>query len=134
MSKNVTIGFQLANHPNKRGLYPIMIRITQERVSKRIRSPLEVKKEDWNQKSQQFRKSARDAKVASRSDTVIIKNLLAHSKLDETDRYFSNYGSTVIDAEMLKIFGRKQQENISSDKMELIRKLTEQLKTLILQG
>lgn len=72
--------------------------------------------------------------VASGSDTVVIKNLLAHSKLDETDRYCSNYGSTIIDAEMLKIFGRKQQEDISSDKMELIRKLTEQLKTLILQG
>ena len=50
-----TFGFQLANHPNKRGLYPVMLRITQDRKQTRVKTGLEVKKVDWNQKANNYK-------------------------------------------------------------------------------
>ena len=45
---NTTFGFELANHPNRFGFYPIMLRITRDRKKKRVKTGLEVKKSDWN--------------------------------------------------------------------------------------
>ena len=59
-----TFGFQLATSPNKKGFYPVVLRITQNRKQKKVRTDLEVKKENWNQGAknyQHFRKSI-DAK------------------------------------------------------------------------
>ena len=59
-----TFGFQLATSPNKKGFYPVVLRITQNRKQKKVRTDLEVKKENWNQRAknyQHFRKSI-DAK------------------------------------------------------------------------
>ncbi len=50
-----TFGFQLANHPNKRGVYPVMLRITQDRKQTRVKTGLEVKKSDWNQKGKNYK-------------------------------------------------------------------------------
>ena len=52
---NTTFGFMLANHPNRFGFYPVMLRITRDRVTKRVKTELEVKKADWNQKAKGYK-------------------------------------------------------------------------------
>lgn len=46
-----SFGFQLATSPNKKGLYPVVLRITQDRKQKKVRTSLEVKKADRNQRA-----------------------------------------------------------------------------------
>lgn len=63
---NTTFGFMLANHPNRFGFYPVMLRITRDRKTKRVKTELEVKKADWNQKAKgykHFRDSFHNAEV-----------------------------------------------------------------------
>ena len=63
---NTTFGFILANHPNRFGFYPVMLRITRDRKTKRVKTELEVKKADWNQKAKNykhFRDSFNNAEV-----------------------------------------------------------------------
>ena len=63
---NTTFGFMLANHPNRFGYYPVMLRITRERKTKRVKIGLEVKKADWNQKAKgykHFRETSHNAAV-----------------------------------------------------------------------
>ena len=50
-----TFGFQLATSPNMKGLYPVILRITQDRRQKKIRTTFEVKKADWNQKAKNYK-------------------------------------------------------------------------------
>ena len=50
-----TFGFQLATSPNTKGLYPVILRITQDRRQKKIRTTFEVKKADWNQKAKNYK-------------------------------------------------------------------------------
>lgn len=52
---NTTFGFMLANHPNRFGFYPVMLRITRDRKTKRVKTELEVKKADWNQKAKGYK-------------------------------------------------------------------------------
>lgn len=52
---NTTFGFQLANHPNRHGYYPVMLRVTSNRKTKRIKTDFEVKKVDWNQKAKNYK-------------------------------------------------------------------------------
>lgn len=52
---NTTFGFILANHPNRFGFYPVMLRITRDRKTKRVKTELEVKKADWNQKAKNYK-------------------------------------------------------------------------------
>ena len=52
---NTTFGFILANHPNRFGYYPVMLRITRDRKTKRVKTELEVKKADWNQKAKNYK-------------------------------------------------------------------------------
>ena len=64
--ENTTFGFILANHPNRFGRYPVMLRITRNRQTRRVKTELEVKKSDWNQKAKgykHFRDSFDNAKV-----------------------------------------------------------------------
>lgn len=63
---NTTFGFMLANHANRFGYYPVMLRITRDRKTKRVKTELEVKKADWNQKAKNckhFRSSAMNSEV-----------------------------------------------------------------------
>ena len=63
---NTTFGFHLANHPNRFGYYTVMLRITRDRKTKRVKTELEVKKADWNQKAknhQHFRSTFDNAEV-----------------------------------------------------------------------
>lgn len=65
---NTTFGFELANHPNRFGFYPIMLRITRDRKKKRVKTGLEVKKSDWNQKAKNhkhFRSSYHNAEASN---------------------------------------------------------------------
>lgn len=50
-----SFGFQLATSPNKKGLYPVVLRITQDRKQKKVRTSLEVKKADWNQRAKNYK-------------------------------------------------------------------------------
>lgn len=52
---NTTFGFMLANHPNRFGFYPVMLRITKDRKTRRVKTELEVKKADWNQKAKNYK-------------------------------------------------------------------------------
>jgi len=51
----MTFGFQLATQPNKKGLYPVVLRITQDRKQKKVRTTFEVKKSDWNQNANYYK-------------------------------------------------------------------------------
>lgn len=62
----VTFGFVLGSKPRSNGKYPVVLRITKNRKSKKVNTPLEVKKQDWNQKAKDyrhFRSSCLEAKV-----------------------------------------------------------------------
>lgn len=54
-SNNTTFGLLLANHPNRHGYYPVMLRITRNRKTRRIKTDFEVRKSDWNQKARNYR-------------------------------------------------------------------------------
>lgn len=54
-TSTTTFGFELANHPNRFGFYPVMLRITKDRKKKRVKTQLEVKKADWNQKAKNYK-------------------------------------------------------------------------------
>ena len=51
----MTFGFQLVTQPNKKGLYPVVLRITQDRKQKKVRTTFEVKKSDWNQNANYYK-------------------------------------------------------------------------------
>ena len=73
---NTTFGFMLANHPNRFGLYPIMFRITRDRKTKRVKTGIEVKKADWNQKAKNYkhiRSSCADSEVLNQMLADILK-------------------------------------------------------------
>ena len=73
---NTTFGFMLANHPNRFGFYPVMFRITRDRKTKRVKTGLEVKKADWNQKAKNykhFRASCTDCEVKNQMLVDILK-------------------------------------------------------------
>lgn len=53
-----TFNFELNNKPNKEGKYIVMLRITQNRKLKRIKTCVELnRKSDWNRKRQEVRQS-----------------------------------------------------------------------------
>jgi len=63
---NTTFGFELNNRPNRFGFYSVLLRITRDRKLKRVKTGLEVKKADWNQKAKNykhFRSSSDNAEV-----------------------------------------------------------------------
>ena len=65
---NTTFGFELATHPNRFCFYSIMLRITRDRKKKRVKTGLEVKKSDWNQKAKNhkhFRSSYHNAEASN---------------------------------------------------------------------
>lgn len=45
---SMTFHLHLANHANKKGLFPVMLRMTQNRKSKRLRTLVEVRTAEWN--------------------------------------------------------------------------------------
>ena len=61
---NTSFNFELSQRPNRKGKYPVYLRITQNRKSKRIKTSIELNKaSDWNKKSHEVRKSEPNAKV-----------------------------------------------------------------------
>ena len=84
---NTTFGFMLANHPNRFGLYPIMFRITRDRKTKRVKTGIEVKKSDWNQKAKNYkhiRSSCADSEVLNQMLADILKKFQhTYSELKE---------------------------------------------------
>lgn len=84
---NTTFGFMLANHPNRFGLYPIMFRITRDRKTKRVKTGIEVKKTDWNQKAKNYkhiRSSCADSEVLNQMLADILKKFQhTYSELKE---------------------------------------------------
>lgn len=61
---NMTFNYELSSKPNKKGSYPIYLRITQNRISKRTKTTIELRSpSDWNKKSQEVRKSEPNHKV-----------------------------------------------------------------------
>lgn len=55
INNNVTFAFHLGNHPNRSGLYSVMMRVTQNRQATRAKTDLEVKKSDWNSKAKNYK-------------------------------------------------------------------------------
>lgn len=49
-TKITTFAFYLNNKPNRFDKYAVYLRITQDRKAKRVKTPVEVLKEDWNKK------------------------------------------------------------------------------------
>lgn len=105
----ITYHFQLSNQQNKRGFYQIMLRITQNRVSKRIKTGIEVLKKDWNPVKENIRKSTIDyaknntlladiKKTYSKAEVELakegkatIENIIAKVKGDKTSESFLEY-------------------------------------------
>lgn len=58
-----TFTLELNSRPNRTGKYSVMIRATQDRKHKRIKTSVEVKKEDWNPNKKEIRKSDPDYKL-----------------------------------------------------------------------
>lgn len=90
---NTTIGFILANHPNKWGYYPVMLKITKDRKTKRVKTALEVKKADWNQKAKDrkhFRSSCLDYKVKNEMLEDILQQYKEAQKILEKESIASS--------------------------------------------
>lgn len=87
---NITFGFMLANHPNRFGMYPVMLRITENRRTKRLKTELEVKKSDWNQNAKNykhFRTSCSDYQVNnSRLGEILTNYKKVYTKLKNEGR------------------------------------------------
>lgn len=75
-TSNTTFGFMLANHPNRFGFYPVMFRITRDRKTKRVKTGLEVKKSDWNQKAKNY-KHFRSSCVDNEVKNQMLSDILA---------------------------------------------------------
>jgi|AGTN01.1.fsa_nt_gi Site-specific recombinase XerD len=61
---SVTFNFELSTKANRKGNYPIYLRITQQRKPKRIKTSIELNRlSDWNKKTQEIRKSEPNFKV-----------------------------------------------------------------------
>ena len=54
-SNETTFGFELNSRPNRFGYYSVLLRITRDRKLKRVKTALEVKKADWNQKAKNYK-------------------------------------------------------------------------------
>lgn len=54
---SMTFHLHLANHANKKGLFPVMLRMTQNRKSKRLRTLVEVRTAEWNKNKECVRAS-----------------------------------------------------------------------------
>lgn len=53
--ENTTFAFELANHPNRYGMYNVMLRLTHERKKKRVKvAGVEIRKKDWNPKPKEY--------------------------------------------------------------------------------
>ena len=76
---NTTFGFMLANHPNRFGYYPVMLRITRNRQTKRVKTDLEVKKADWNQKARDY-KHFRSSNINASVYNDMLSTILAKYK------------------------------------------------------
>jgi integrase/recombinase XerD len=87
MKNEVTFGFELGSHPNEDGMYSVMLRLTQNRAKKRIKTDLKVKKSDWNQKAKKydhFRSSDNDAEINNQKLLdIICKYKAVYQKLRE---------------------------------------------------
>ena len=55
---SMTFHLHLANHANKKGLFPVMLRMTQNRKSKRLRTLVEVRTAEWNKNKECVRASS----------------------------------------------------------------------------
>lgn len=104
----MTFGFQLATQPNKKGLYPVVLRITQDRKQKKVRTTFEVKKSDWNQNAnyyKHFRQSYPDYAKANAE----LKKLI--ERYEEKNRELAKKGES--NAEIITL-GIKEDEKSTS--------------------
>lgn len=52
---STSFGFELNSRPNRFGYYSVLLRITENRKLKRVKTSLEVKKAEWNQKAKNYK-------------------------------------------------------------------------------
>lgn len=57
----IKFNFELSSKPNKKGLYVVRLRMTEDRKHSRQVTPVEIRKTDWSQKSQKVKTSAEHA-------------------------------------------------------------------------
>lgn len=82
----ITFGFVLGSKPRKNGMYAVVFRITQNRKCTKVNTPLEVRKQDWNQKAKDhkhFRSSCLNSKVNNEKLQLILEEYKSkYVKLD----------------------------------------------------
>lgn len=60
----ITFNLEVNNKPNKKGLYSVLVRVTQDRKKKRVKTSIELKRlSDWNKEKQCVRASEPNAKA-----------------------------------------------------------------------
>lgn len=60
----ITFNFEVNNKPNKKGFYVVLIRVTQDRKKKRLKTSIELRRlSDWNKEKQCVRASEPNAKA-----------------------------------------------------------------------
>jgi integrase/recombinase XerD len=89
-----SINITLRNKPNKNNEYPVILRIVKDRKSKLISLGMSCKKEDWDSKKNEFKKSYPNA---SQRNRVLLKlnekalKIIDEFLLDEIDFTFNQF-------------------------------------------
>ena len=105
---NTTFGFILANHPNRFGYYPVMIRITRDRKTNRVKTGLEVKKTDWNQKAKNYKHFRESFDNAEKYNDMLLDIL---TKYKETFKELREEGAASAENIISKVKGGEVSES-----------------------
>lgn len=98
-----TYNFELNNRPTKKGTYVVMLRITENKKHKRIKTSVELKSvKYWNPKAQEVRKSEPDFKIMNEK----LKDL--KSKLEEAEHKLEEQGAGITSTKVVKTYKAKR--------------------------
>lgn len=98
-----TYNFELNNRPTKRGTYVVMLRITENKKHKRIKTSVELKSPKyWNQKAQEVRKSEPDFKVMNKN----LEDL--KSRMAEVEHKLEEQGTGITSIKVVKTYKAKR--------------------------
>lgn len=98
-----TYNFELNNRPTKRGTYVVMLRITENKKHKRIKTSVELKSPKyWNQKAQEVRKSEPDFKVMNKN----LEDL--KSRMTEAEHKLEEQGTGITSIKVVKTYKAKR--------------------------
>jgi len=113
----VTFSKELNHRPNRKGLFVVFLRITQNRKIKRVKSSVAIRQRDWNSNKQEVRSSNPDHKILNERLNCELEKLKA-AFLDLTAT-----GEVSADS----IIQKANAVDVSSSFLEYVKKRTDEI-------